>query len=189
MQGDFLNLIAIDCETGGLLPEHSLLTAAIVKAELKNKKLIFGDFLDLKLKPEDGNYFINPEALEVNGINLVRHNEEAIPYHEGGKLIHEFLSKDTRQVIVGHKVQGDVDAIIRNCIGHDTFYQNVNYNVIDTLSIANHLKALGHIPQYQKLKLVELAKFFKIPVAEKKLHTAYYDAYLNLLVYEAMLKF
>ena len=186
-----MNLIAIDCETGGLLPEHSLLTAAIVKAELKiaERKLIFGDFLDIKVKPEDGNYFINPEALRVNGINLVRHDEEAMPYHEGGKLIHEFLSKGTHQVIVGHNVQGDVDAIIRNCISKDTFYQNVNYNVIDTLSIANHLKALGHIPQYQKLKLVELARFFKIPVAEKKLHTAYYDAYLNLLVYEAMLQF
>ena len=72
--------LIIDTETGGLV-EHdpSLLS---LYAYLTDSKLNYLDDIELKIKPDDEVYRVNPYALNINKINLVEHNKIAITESE-----------------------------------------------------------------------------------------------------------
>src|SRR5690606_25809510 len=83
----------LDVETGGtVVGKHSLLTLYIC---VINEEFQVIDELDLKLKPDDGNYVVDREALEINGINLDEHDKDpaTVTYSVGRRMFLEFCKR------------------------------------------------------------------------------------------------
>lgn len=84
-----MKYLVMDCETGGF--EGTSLLSFYFGVLDEDFNVL--DELDLLLRPKDHIYHINPEALEVNKINLIEHDKKAIPYNEGGTLLFNFLQQ------------------------------------------------------------------------------------------------
>jgi len=80
--------IAIDTELGGLPPECSLLTAAFVVAD---ESFNIVDSLEIKLK--HSTYTLTTEGMNVNKIDIFKHDEEAEEFKVCQDKIRRFLYK------------------------------------------------------------------------------------------------
>jgi len=87
-----LKYLVCDIESGG--PEVRAFFALCLFCcnRLKIFKLSTGE-LDIKSKPNDGNYLVRGEALGVNGIDLVQHDKEAVTESKAATLLYEFLEE------------------------------------------------------------------------------------------------
>lgn len=177
--------LALDCESGGVTNEHSLLTAYFVVLD-EDLKTIYGE-LDLRVKPNDGMYHITPQAMEINGINLIEHDKVADTEGKAGQRLHEFLEKHSPKGTVkltplGHNVVFDIEFVKAH------LYKNLNnyvsYRVLDTASTAQFLKHTGHLPKDLAGSLGELAKYLNVTIAT--LHTAKDDTWLTIKILERM---
>jgi hypothetical protein len=174
---------------GGLEKEiHSLLSAYFLFVDDDFHPI---DDLYLYLKPNDGNYVVCARAMNVNKIDLVIHETKAITYKEGGTKLYQFLkamSADGRIKIVpvGHGVYGDVEWVIHNLMGRDTFQNFTSYRKLDTQSTCQFLKACGKFPEDVSGSLKSIADYFGIVNVETDLHDAKVDTLLTLEVFKAL---
>lgn len=176
-----MRFLANDCETGGIGHDKSLLTAYFVALDTKFNPI---DDLYLRMKPVDGIYKVQAEALAINGINLIEHDKIAeTPDICMQKLIafvemHSDKGKD-RLVPIGHNVAFDIQfykhAILRRPTQMDKY---VDYRCLDTCVIAKFLQLTGKLPPNMKISLDELAKFFRIPKPE--VHDAKTDTLVSV---------
>jgi hypothetical protein len=67
--------IVIDGEFGGIGLDKSILTFYFMVMDDQENKV---DELDLKLKSKDGIYRVEARALEINKIDLIKHDQMAI---------------------------------------------------------------------------------------------------------------
>ena len=172
------SFLLLDTETGGLFPEASLLTAWF--GIVRNNKII--DELYLKLQPNDKIYKIQTSALKINGIDLAKHDENAITYKEAKTILFNFLNKNTeseRLTCLGHGVQGDVQKVTSCLISEDNWYKFIRHNPIDTITISKFFISLGLLPDSSNL--ASLKEFFKI---ESQLHDAKEDAIASWEIYK-----
>jgi len=182
-----MKYIAIDNETGGL-GDVSLLTSyfAVLDSDLR-----IMDDLYLYLKPADGVYRIEPQALEINGIKLSAHDAMAETSSTAGQKLFKFLkhySNDGADKLIplGHNVTFDVLGIHDNLLNRNTFEKFTSYRKLDTAIIAQFLKLAGKLPDEVSGSLGSLASHFEIP--NDQAHDAKADVLVTIEVLKSMLK-
>lgn len=180
--------IALDNETGGVTDDTSLLTSYLVILD-QNFQVI--DELELAMKPKDGIYHVNGEAMGVNKINIVEHDKVAITYQQAGTKLYDFLKKHTNNgatklIPWGHNVNFDIIGLQNNIITKNSWNHFVSYRVIDSGVIAQVMKIIGLLPDDNKGSLEHLASFFKLE--HGILHTAKADTLLTVEVIKCTIK-
>ena len=184
------NLIAFDCETGGISEETSLLTVYFAILDYKLKQI---DELELALKPNNsGPYIVEPEGLFVNKINLYEHDKVAIPYSTGGQQLFNLLKKhnmlDKNKITpLGHNVHFDIATVNRNLLGAKTWNQYVSYKCEDSQVVARHYQRKGILPVDMSISLGSLINFFNVKVPGEQ-HQAKYDTLATIEVYKSLLR-
>lgn len=179
--------VAFDTETGGVTLDTSLLTAYFAVLD-ENFEMV--DELYLRLKPEDGRYFITAGALKVNGINLIEHDSVAITYKEAKTLLYRFLEKNYRGeklIPIGHGVYFDIVRIKQDLISQGSWEGFVSYRSLDTSVAAQFLCAAGLFPEDVSGSLGSLVKYFNLP-SQGKLHDARIDTLQTIAVLRELLK-
>lgn len=177
-----MTLLFLDTETGGTVDGVSVLTITLTAFRFETDKIIKISELDLKVRPDDSMYVINPEALVVNKIDLIAHHKDAITYTEAGRQIYDYLSLLNREIpigkptVVGQNVQFDLNHIFKSKIISKASWQSLtDIRIIDTVAISRFAQVLGLIPASQSLSLSKLATFLGIEMDTNRLHTSSYD--------------
>lgn len=180
--------LAVDTETGGIGPEVSLLTAYL--AVLDENFEFLGD-LDLAIKPDNDIYHVTAEALKINKIDLVKHQETAITSGKAGELLREFLiswttNGATKLIPLGHNVAFDMEKIYQNILNKKEAQKYVSYRTLDTGSTGRFLITAGLIPESVTGSLGSYVKHLGVPQRES--HTARGDVEMTVDVMRAMMK-
>lgn len=179
--------LTIDCETGGIPKETSLLTSFYGVYDLAGNML---DSLYLYTKPNDGVYKVEAGGLAVNKIDLIQHDKVATTYSDAGNELRRFLLKNSdngkiKLTPVGKNVPFDIERINSNILGAKTWNMYVSYRVVEVTSIAILAQQLSLIPKDMSLSLGSLIEFLGIKV-EGCAHEAKYDAIATMLTYFAI---
>lgn len=180
--------IVLDCETGGIGLDKSLLTFYF---QITDNKFNSIAELDLAMKPDDGIYRITGEAMGINKINLIEHDKIAIPYKQAGTLLYNFLKdnfkgSDDRYVPVGHGMSGDLDQIFDKLMKRATWETFCSYRRLDTSVACQFLRSCNLLPDTVSGSLESLKNYFKLPNGE--LHNAKYDTITTLEVLKRLIK-
>ena len=170
--------LAMDCETGGIEHDKTLLTAYF---GVLNYKLELIDELDLYCKPDDDKpYVVTAGGLEINGINLVQHHRQALTYSVCGKKLRDLVIKHSsngkiKMRPLGHNVHFDIGHITDKILSKKNWNQYVSYRALDTQIYAGCLQVKGVIPHDQSISLIELIKYLNVRGIEGRPHEAKYD--------------
>lgn len=178
----------MDCETGGLEGDVSLLTAYFA---ILNKNLELTDELDLKLIPDDGIYKVTGQALSINKIDLTKLAQEAITYKEAKTQLYNFLNfnyNGEQLIPIGQNINFDVAFIKGVIISKGSWESFVSHRPLDTMYIATYLKALGKLPAEQSVSLSNLVEYFNIVLPEGEAHEARYDTIATVEVLRQLLE-
>ena len=175
-----MKYLAFDVESGGVTDDHSLLSAYFVVIDEDLKK-VYGE-LDLLVKPDNGNYVITPQALEVNKIDLIAHDKIAITESKAGQLLYNFLKLHapdgtTKLTPLGHNIAFDVQFIKKHLL-NKAFNQYVSYRMLDTSSIIQFFKLTGLVSRDLAGSLSEIAAHFGISTITNVPHTAKGDTWM-----------
>lgn len=181
----------LDAEYGGLEKEnYSLLTIYLMMTD--DSFNVIGD-LSLFLKPDNGIYQVCASAMNVNKIDLVKHDTIAIPYKEGATKLYNWLKTmtddgKTKTIVVGHGIHGDIEWIVEHLITLGSWEKFTSYRKLDTSVVCQFLKACNLFPIDVSGSLTSLAKYFNVEVDENKTHSADYDVKLTFKVFIALRK-
>lgn len=155
-----------DTETGGLdATKHSLLS---FYGLILNQHLEKTGVIDLLVKPDDGVYHVDIEALKVNKIDLIEHDKVAIPESVAGEQLKAFLwqhfsfNNEQKLIPAGHNI-GRLDIPMgERLIGFGTWNQFFVQRTLDTGTLGQMLIAQGKIPETNKGSLVELCDQYSV---------------------------
>lgn len=178
--------VFLDTETGGLTTDCSLLEIAAV---VTDRGFNVVDEYHAYVKPESGKpYAVHPQALAINGINLIDHDAKAQSYNQVYSEFFAFLKKHRneykdRLTPAGHNVDFDRRFIIEHLLITPEWDSIFNYRVADTASFAQYLILRGML-DVATPKLATLAQVFGLP--EQK-HSALEDARLTVEVMKRLL--
>lgn len=175
-----MKYLAFDVEAGGVDVEHSLLSAYFVVID-EDLKTVYGE-LDLLVKPDNGNYVMTAQALEVNKIDIIAHDKVAITESKAGQLLYNFLKEHAPNGTVkltplGHNIAFDVDFIKKHLL-NKSFNQFVSYRMLDTSSIIQFFKLIGLVSRDLAGSLSEIATHFGISTVTNVPHTAKGDTWM-----------
>lgn len=181
-----MKYLTLDIETGGAeSPDTTLLSSAFLVFEDGTEI----DSLILYTGPDKGQpYKVHPKGMEVNSIDLIKHDKVAITYSEAGGRLFQFLKKHSndgadRLTVVGFGIHSDMEKLYSCLLNKNTFNKFVDYLKIDVSSIVKFLKdAKLLVPEF--LESVEgAAKFLNIPHIP---HDPASDARATFLIYETL---
>lgn len=158
--------LALDCESGGIGPEISLLTAHFAVCDAQWNII---DELALNLKPKEVDetgstvYRVTAAALEINKINLIEHNKIAVTKAEAGQKLREFLWKYRLQkgwlMPMGKNVGGDIDWVNEHILGNGEWRKYVSHRTYDITSLITYVKRIGKLAPDAPESLEGLAKY------------------------------
>jgi hypothetical protein len=161
--------LPFDCESGGIGKSISLLSAHFAVCD-KDFNVI--DELDLLLKPSEVDdtgstiYNVTAAALNINKINLIEHDKNAIVKAAAGQKLREFLWKYKREkqwlIPVGKNIQGDIAWVNNHILGSTEWGKYVSYRTYDITSLIIFLKNTGRLAQDAPDSLSKLAEYFGI---------------------------
>lgn len=183
--------IAFDCETGGLKPECSLLTAYFVVLD-SDMTTVLGE-LDLKIKPDgNGPFVCTAESISVNKIDLVKHEKEAIFETDASQRLYKFLDEMSEQgslkmIPIGHNVFFDEECIKRKLVTPHNWGKFVSYRRLDTGTIAEFMRAAGTLPDDLRGGLGYLCEHFGVQLGNEA-HTAKGDTVATVKLLRKMMK-
>lgn len=178
----------IDVETGGLSLDCSLLTfdGTLLDADLNPVASIA-----LKMKPDDGLYRIQAEAMKVNKIDLLSHDKGAIPISEARRQLQAWIdhwiplgakNPEERVVTVGQNVWYDIEFI------QSTLYPEwkkvFSRRVIDLQAISLLWKAAKIMPPKQRISLSEMVKYHNIDIDVEKMHASDVDVQASIEIFK-----
>lgn len=180
----------IDTETGGLTPQHSLLTVSCIGVD-KDFNILpvpaVAPGLYLRIKHEE--YALTAGALSVNKIDLPQHHAAGLTLQEARSALRTFIADvmlrcgNKRLVPAGHNVGFDVQFIRANLLTDTEWDNYFTYPALDTAAVARFLNAAGrHDGGYSLTRLRD--KF--VPHMSGDLHNAEVD---NLTTIELAKKF
>jgi DNA polymerase III alpha subunit (gram-positive type) len=201
--------VILDTETTGLTKESNVLTVSLIVAD-KDFKIL--DTLHILIKYPFYTVFI--AALQVNKIDLIQHNKNAVTQKEATNLIKEFLYKyfnnDTNNnkcKLIGHNIIFDLNMLKNNLIiGHDILKEYVD-DILDTYTISKKLKKNKIFSNNQSLSLNKLCYYFDITrdvellflnnnyeinsklnyeLSKTSFHNSYYDSIATLFLYKEL---
>ena len=178
--------VALDIETGGIGLDKSLLTAYF---SILDENFNETDNLYLRVKPDDGVYAVNAEALDINKIDLVKHDAVAITYREAKTVLYSFLERNNpggavKLIPIGHGISFDIAFLCDKLISKPTWDHFVSYRSLDTSIIAQFLICCGQMPD-SAAALSKIAAYFGIPVEQA--HTANGDVNMSIEVLKKMI--
>lgn len=181
--------LAFDLESGGIPDGCSTLTAYFKAMDSQMNPL--GE-LHLLVKPNDGVYTVTAEALEVNGIDLIKHDLKAITYSEAGSKLRNFLvnmsdNGKIKLIPFGKNVNGDIKWINESILGAKTWNMYVAYRIWEVTTLALAAQRLGRMPADMSISLGALVEYFGIQI-DGVLHNEEYDTNATIAVSEALLK-
>jgi DNA polymerase III epsilon subunit-like protein len=151
------------------------------------------DELDLKLKPDDGRYLTTPKAMQVNGIDLTKHDADpsTLTYSQAKPVFRSFLEKHhaggrhASLRICGHNIAFDLAFIHHYLMPKAEFERYVHYRVLDTTPLCTFFQDIGLWPE--KLgPLTSLVDF--LGVQKRDAHNAKEDTLMWVDVYKAILR-
>lgn len=177
--------LAVDNETGGFEGTSLLSTYLAVLDE----KLDIVWTLEMNVKPDDGIYHVTADALAINRIDLVNHEETAMTYSAAGAYLRKFLihASDNGKIKLipfGHGVTGDMIGL-RVLLSRANLEMYTSYRKLDTAVIAQYLKFQGKLPQDLSGSLGSLCNHFNL-FSSYPLHTAKGDVLRTIEVMRAM---
>jgi hypothetical protein len=197
---EMINYLFKDCESGGIDPrETSLLTGFFaVTDDCFNIQAT----LDLAIKYPV--YKVCSKALEVNKIDLVQHEANAVTVAEAENALNQFLKPFAQKVRpdLGRPVMNEDDLITTPLIpvGHNVGFdvefckvslpgvkwsKYVSYRVLDTQVIGRFLQLQGKLPADLSISLRSLAQYFDIK--DEAAHTAEGDVLVTIDVFKHLL--
>jgi hypothetical protein len=177
----------MDCEMGGRELKYSLLTSYFMVTD--DKFNVLGE-LSLETKPDDGDYIVSGQGMDVNRINLIEHDKVAFPYKMAKPLLFNFLKRMSAGGLltpVGHGVKGDIEHVIDKLISRGSWEQFCTYHYIDTSVVLQFLRACGKMPLDCDGSVGALAKYFGIET-NGELHDASVDTKLQAAILEQFVK-
>jgi DNA polymerase III epsilon subunit-like protein len=178
----------VDCETTA--PPHKNGTLLTVYADLLDENFKVIDSIDLKIRPDDGIYRVDPYSMQVNGIDLVKHHKKATKESKASGSLQDFICRNNmgqqRLVVIGHNVSFDI-SFLKRLITAKFWDQNFSRKVIDTGSIAEFLCLTGLLPNSEQMNcsLKGLAEHFGF--SYDGAHEAKFDVQLTLNVLKRLL--
>lgn len=173
-----------DTETGGNKSNASILTLFGVVCD---EKLEVIDSINLKIKPDDGIYKVEAEALGINKINLVEHDKEAISQSVAGDALRLFLikhSENGQKITVGGWNNYWDNAFVQQHLLPD-LNDLISRHLLDVASTAVLLKTMGLLPKDLKLSLVNLVKYYNLEF-DNNAHEAQSDIMATVAVFKCM---
>lgn len=175
-----------DAETGGLTPKQSLLT---YYGAITDENFTIIDEIDLKIRPKDGIYRVEAQALAVNKIDIIEHDKVALPIEECRRLFRDFLLKHTKfknekLYSAGHNGYYD-NAFVSKYLLPD-FNDFFSRHCVDTAGLAVLLKGMGRLPKELKISLGSLAEHYGISFLTHA-HDAKSDVRVTIAVLKCML--
>jgi len=183
-----MKYFVFDCETGGMPEKNtSLLT---MNGSLLDAQLNVVATIGLKVKPADGVYRVQPQALNVNGIELGDHDDIAITEEAAAVKFIDFIRRHNLGGVpiipVGHNVAFDV-SFMKKLIGGNNWRQLFSKKVIDTASVAEFLCLTGVLPESARTdcSLQGLADLFDMSYVGA--HNAEFDMVLTLNVLKKLI--
>ena len=177
-----------DYETSGTDSKvHGIMTGYFVIYDENDNKL---DELDLYLKPDHGEFVVEPEALKVTGINVEEHlaDPRTVTYTEGARQLKEMLTKHkipkkrNHFRPCGQNIGFDERFTMDVLIPEVEWRKLVHYRTLDTLTITTFLQMLEMIPK-DLGNLSSLVEYFGIPMGNA--HEAKEDVRMTRDVYLA----
>ena len=177
--------LVIDTETTGFdEKKHQILEIGILV--IKDLKVI--DQFEVKIKHRE--YTITAKAMEVNNINIVEHEKEALFEKEAAERMLEFLNKhkgeDEGYIVIGQNVAFDIkflEEMFLRTYKIKEYRQVISYRNLDIMQLAM-IKNMERKISLEKQDLDSILKELNIEVPEKR-HRALIDCYLE---FKAMCK-
>lgn len=189
-----MKLLGIDTETGGLGDYVSLLTVGLVVYDHNFTEL---DSLELLIKPDDGEYIVTAEALKINGIDLVKHEEAAKTRKELKTELYEFLKKHSNDgadklIPFGWNVEFDIkrvanDSHSESIISKKAWLKQVSYRCIDGAGLFMAEKLKGTVPLDAKGSLGSVVEYYGLQFPGEA-HTALADVRASAMVIKKILE-
>lgn len=172
--------IAFDCETTGVDDNCNLLTVSFLILDSNLNQI---SSLNLSLKQNNG-YYIYPEAMEVNKIDLIKHHHTSLDLIDARRKLLEFLNTYKGQfslIPIGHNIQFDIKHIKKSgLLKEEEYTKYISYNALDTISVAQFLKLTGHLHEKQSLSLINLCSSCQLKRDENLEHSAEYDIKMTI---------
>lgn len=178
--------LAFDCETTGLLPNCNVLTAYFA---ILDKKLNLIDELELNIKYNF--YVVYIQAMQVNKIDLIKHDNTAINKKNANELLVKFLSQYPKYKLIGHNIKFDIDMLKSNLIlsKEDIEKYFDLKHIYDTYKIAKLLKTQNKINKCQSLSLSKLCYYFDISNNNAdEFHTSKYDTLCSIELFKKLIE-
>jgi len=169
----------VDTETGGLTPQHSLLTVSCIGVDAKFTIIPSLDSpLGLYMKIKHEEYALTAGALSVNKINIAEHDADAVPVKQASAMLVAFIeemiakSGKARLIPAGHNVGFDINFLRAYLLTDAQWDKYFTYPALDTAAVARFLNAAGlHAGGYSLTRLRELY----VPHMVGQLHNAKTD--------------
>lgn len=174
------NFILIDTETTGFdEKKHQILEVGILV--IKDLKVI--DEFEVKIKHRE--YTITAKDMEVNNINIVEHEKEALFEKEATERMLEFLNKhkcenDEGYIVIGQNVAFDIkflEEMFLRTYKIKEYRQVISYRNLDIMQLAMIKNIEGKI-SLEKQDLDSILKELEIEIPENR-HRALTDCYLE----------
>lgn len=180
---DLDTVLFVDVETGGINPkEHSLLQVGLVL--WKDGKIKDEEIINVK----HDSYNVTSKALEINGIDLTKHQKRAVKPYVVPKKIQDFLArnfktkdsnyrpdsrfKEDKVVIGGHNTSFDAGFLKENYRTHPFNYgDHFSYREVDTSAILKYLYHSGVIDEKVK-SLDDALEYFDVDIERPDEHNA-----------------
>lgn len=186
-----MNYLWYDYETTGTDPLiHGIMTAYFIIYDENDQKL---DELELFLKPDSGEFVVEPEALKITGINLEEHlaDPRTVTYSVGAKRLmdmlteHKIKGKRTHYRPCGQNIAFDERFTVSRLVPIDEWRKLVHYRPLDTLQIVTFLQDIEMVPK-DLGNLTSLVEYFGIPMGSA--HDAKEDVRMTIDVYKELSK-
>lgn len=148
-----MKYIVFDCETTGLLAgTHQILTTSLAIYDTEQKKILDRIKCHIKHRP----YIVDIEALKVNKIDLIQHDEKSQPAGYWKQILSDWVKErfpNERPQLCGYNVSFDIK--FWTATFGEEFMELFHYQPLDVMSMVKHLKYSGKV---QRLTLTNVYK-------------------------------
>lgn len=185
-----MKYLILDTETGGLIPnKHSLLEVCLMAWDSDDNEP--SDYNRFYIKHRD--YCVSPEALRINGLNLLTVDNQGIDPYEASELIINFIRNNfdgkDKFMILGKNPSFDRSFLSYHLYkhGNHSIHEIIPYRSVDITSLAAMMVELGKYPHDRSMSLSSVASYYNLS-NDLNAHNAYDDCLMSIRVYKHILK-
>lgn len=137
-----------DTETGGLTPDHSLLTVSAIVTD-RNFDIVTVHDMDpgVYIRLKYAQYVTHPRAMAVNQIDLRDHDENGFTVEEGREIFESFVKEGlaatgaSKLIPAGHNVPFDMRFVHAYLLPEAQWSKYFTHPALDTCAIARFFTA------------------------------------------------